>query len=60
MTDEEAKKWAERFLRLHNSEFEFDLIYEDDDFTEEFPDDADWRKVRDFMYQAKLEVSWDD
>lgn len=58
ITDEQAKHWAEYFIGAHNNFYEFSGIYEDEDFTEDFPDEGDWRKVHDFMVSAKVEVSW--
>ena len=60
MTDEEAREWARYFIAIANDDYEYSLIYEDEDFTEDFPDDDDWRKVHDMMRTAKIEVTWDD
>ncbi len=60
ISDEEAKEWAYEFIEQANQFYEFSDIYEDEEFTEEYPDEEDWKKVYDFMTTAKIFISWDD
>lgn len=59
ISDEQAKEWAEYFIGAHNEFYEYSDVYEEDDFTDEFPDPADWEKVHSFMTAARIGVSWD-
>lgn len=58
ISDEQAKEWAETFIRLHNNFYGYSAVFEDEEFTEEFPDEEDWQKVYGLMTSAKISVSW--
>ena len=58
ISDEKAREWAEEFIRAHNEQYEYSNVYEDEEFTEEFPDSDDWEKVHDLMTSATISISW--
>lgn len=58
ITDEQAKKWAEYFIKVHNDFYEFSDLCEDEDFTGDYPYERDWEKVHSLMTTAKVEVRW--
>lgn len=60
ITEEQVDEWAEHFIKLHNDFYEFGDLYEDEEFTEDFPDEEDWVKVYNRMTAAKIKVYWED
>ena len=60
ISKEQAREWAEHFIQSVNDGYEFSTVYEDSDFTDDFPYERDWEEVFDAMVSAKIEVSWDD
>lgn len=60
MSEEQVDEWAEHFIKIHNDFYDFSILYEDEDFTEEFPDEEDWVKVHNRMATARIEVYWED
>jgi hypothetical protein len=57
MTETEIRAQAERLILEHNAEYEFCLVYEDEDL--EGATEDEWRAVHDAMYRAQVEVTWD-
>jgi hypothetical protein len=60
ISKEDARLWAERLIQIHNDEYEYSFVYEDEELVEEFPDEADQIAILDAMYEANLKVEWDD
>lgn len=60
ISKEDARRWAETLIQVHNDEYEYSLVYEDEDIQEEFPDEADQLAILEAMYEADLKVVWDD
>lgn len=60
ISKEDARRWAEALIQVHNDEYEYSLVYEDEDIQEAFPDEADQLAILDAMYKADLKVVWDD
>lgn len=60
ITKEQARAWAEYLLGEMVRDPDFSLVYEDEDLTEDYPDEDDWRAIHDEMLAAKVEVSWDE
>ena len=56
MTDEERRGHAKRLIEMHNEEYEFCLVYEDEDLED--ASDVDQRAILDLMYEAKLTVTF--
>lgn len=59
MNEEQIDEWAEYFIKAHNEFYEFGNLYEDEEFTEEFPDEEDWIKVHNRMATAKIKIYWE-
>lgn len=60
ISKEQAREWAKYFIDRVNDEYEYSDIYEETDFTEEFPEEVDWQSVHVEMLNATIEVSWND
>ena len=60
ISDEQAREWAEHFIRAANDFYEFSDVYEDEDFTEDYPDEDDWKTVFDLMVTANVTVDWNN
>ena len=57
MNEQEIQDAAEELIIAHNDEYEFSLVYENDEFSE--ASEEDQKKIYAKMYAAKLAVSWD-
>lgn len=60
ISKEQAREWAKYFIERVNDEYEYSDVYEESDFTDDFPYERDWEEVFEQMLRAKIEVSWDD
>lgn len=58
LSDVEVRAHAARLIVEHNTEFEFCLVYEDEDLAEATQDD--WKAVHAAMYAATVTVAWQD
>lgn len=56
MNEEEVRAHAKRLIEAHNEEFEFCLVYEDDELDAASEDEL--RAVHDAMYAARLTITW--
>ena len=57
LTEDQIRSIAYDLLLIHNSEFEFDLVYEHDD-AEQWSE-SEQSAILDAMYQANINISWD-
>lgn len=60
ISEEDARRWAETLIRVHNEDYEYSLVYEDEELREEFPNEEDQLAILEAMYVANLKVEWDD
>lgn len=58
MDQQEIRAHAERIIEMHNEEYEFCLVYEDDELED--ASEVEWHQILDAMYAAHLAVTWDD
>lgn len=58
LSEVEVRAHAARLIAEHNTEFEFCLVYEDEDLSE--ATEADWKAVHAAMYAAIVKVEWPD
>jgi hypothetical protein len=56
MTQDEIRGHAARLILEHNAEYEFCLVYEDEELEDATEDE--WRAIHATMYTAGLEVLW--
>lgn len=56
MNEAEVRAHAKRIIEAHNGEYEFCLVYEDDELDE--ATESDWRAIYDAMYAAQVTVTW--
>lgn len=54
MTEEEKREWAIRLIEHHNDEYEYCLVYEDEELA--YIDEEDQRDIYRLMYEAKVDV----
>lgn len=66
MDETTRREWAEQFIYDHNAEYEFCLVYENEELQDELADLSDEerekieRHIHGLMYDANVTVSWDD
>lgn len=61
ISKEDAQGWAEDIILTQiNDRYEFSDVYEYEEFTDEYPDEEDWKIVHNAMLKAKVQVSWDE
>lgn len=56
LSEAEVRAHAARLIAEHNTEFEFCLVYEDEDLEE--ASEADWKAIHAAMYAATVTVAW--
>lgn len=57
LTDEEVKAYAKSLIEAHNNEYEFSLVYEDEELED--LEQADLEAIYGAMFEAKVEVRFD-
>lgn len=57
MTEQEIQEAARHLIELHNDEYEFCLVYEDEEYCE--LDHETQQKIHDAMYSAKVTVTFE-
>lgn len=57
LTEEEVNEHAKRLIELHNDEYEFSLVYEDEELED--LNEIEWERIFGAMYKAKVEVTFD-
>lgn len=60
ISKKEAREWAEYLIQIENDQYEFSSVYEDEEISEKFPDEADQIIIYKFMMSSKVSVTWDD
>lgn len=60
ISEEWAKWWAEEFILSWISSFEYSAVYEDEEFTANYPDEEDWQAVLNKIGQARIGVTWSE
>lgn len=58
LTEEEVNGHAKRLIELHNDEYEFSLVYEDEELED--LGQREWERIFEAMYEAKVEVTFDE
>lgn len=58
LTEEEVNEHAKRLIELHNNEYEFSLVYEDEELED--LGQREWERIFEAMYEANVEVTFDD
>ena len=56
MTKDEIRAHAERLILEHNAEYEYCLVYEDEELEDATEDEM--RAIHGAMYKARLGVAW--
>ena len=56
MHENEIRNHAKRLIEVHNEEYEFCLVYEDEDLEDVTEDE--WQAIHDAMYAARITVAW--
>lgn len=56
MTDNEIREHAKRLIEMHNEQYEFCLVYEDEDLEDATKDE--WRAIHNAMYAAEVYVTF--
>lgn len=57
MTEQEIQEAARHLIQLHNDEYEFSLVYEDEEYWKLDP--STQRKILDAMYAAKITITFE-
>lgn len=60
ISKKEAQKWAEFIIQETVAYPNYSDVYDNEHFTEEYPNEDDWDKVFRMVEKAKVLVSWDD
>ncbi len=57
LTEEEVKEYAKRVIEIHNEDYDFSLVYEDEELED--LGQREWERIFEAMYEAKVEVTFD-
>lgn len=58
MDEQTKREHAKRLIEWHNDEYEFCLVYEDEQLEDASHEDQ--RAIHNLMYSARLNIYWDD
>ena len=58
MTEDEKKAHALRLVELHNNEYEYSSVYEDEELED--IDEDDWVDIHKYMYAVKITYTFED